>query len=129
MPFPGNGNVNKYTAKSWNGVEGDYALTGIQYSSNQSTFTVTMASASTGLDYPAIANPGNGVYSKNSSFALELVESSTAGTPASVSWTLDGASVSGSSVTLSQSGAHIIEATATYSSGRKDVLTLEIVVQ
>ena len=129
MPFPGNGNVNKYTAKSWNGVEGDYALTGIQYSSNQSTFTVTMASASTGLDYPAIANPGNGVYSKNSSFALELVESSTAGTPASVSWTLDGTSVSGSSVTLSQSGAHIIEATATYSSGRKDVLTLEIVVQ
>ena len=129
MPFPGNGNVNKYTAKSWNGVEGDYALTDIKYSSNQSTFTVTKASVSSGLDYPSIANPGNGIYSKNSSLALELLESSSAGSPDNVSWTFDGAAVNGDSVNLSQTGVHTVEATVTYPGGRKDVLTLEIVVQ
>ena len=129
IPFPGNGGVYQYTAKSWNGVESDYALTNIQYSSGQATFTVTTAAATSGLDYPAIANPGNGLYSKNASFALEVLESATAGTPSNVSWTYDGAAVNGTSITLSQTGVHTVEATVTYSSGRKDILTLEITVQ
>lgn len=129
MPFPGNNNVTTYTAKSWNGVEGDYALTGIQFNNNQSSFTLTKAVATSGLDYPAISNPGKGVYTKGSSFALELLESSTAGTPESVTWTYDGSAVSGDSVTLNQTGLHTVEATVTFAGGRKDILTLEITVQ
>ena len=128
IPFPGSSSVTQYTAKSWNGVDGDYALTNIAYSSNQSTFTVTKASATSGLDFFAIANPGKGVYSSGSSFALELLAPTDGKVPESVSWTFDGNAVSGDSVTLSAKGKHVVEATVSLSGGRRDVLTLEIQV-
>lgn len=128
VPFPGSSSVTSYTAKSWNGEEGNYALTNIQYTSpGQSVFTVTVSAASSGLDYPAIFNPGNGKYAKDSTLALELLEGSS-GEPESVTWTYDGTAVSGS-VPLSAAGIHVVEATVTFPGGRKDVLTLEIVVQ
>ena len=130
IPFPGKGNVMTYTAKSWNGVAGDYALTNIAFSSNQSTFTVTTSAVSTaGLDYYAIDNPGNGVYSRGNSFALKLVEPTDPGTLQSVSWTYDGTAVNGGSVSLTASGLHVIEATLNLGGGRQDILTLEIMVQ
>lgn len=128
IPFPGSGNVKTYTATSWNKVEGAYALSDISYSAGQSSFTLTNSSSASGLDYFAIANPGNGKYSKNGSFALELLEPE--GLEAvSVAWTYDGNAVSESSVTLSSTGVHVVEATVTLQGGRKDVVTLEITVQ
>ncbi len=129
LPFPGAGNVKTYTATSWNNVEGDFALSNIAYASEQSTFTVTKAVALSGVDWYAIANPGNGSYKKDASFSLEILPpTATAETPA-VSWTYDETAVSGSAITLSSAGQHTVEATLTFASGRKDIITLEITVQ
>lgn len=129
LPFPGAGNVKTYTAKSWNNVTGDFALSNIAYASGQSTFTVTKAVALSGVDWYAIANPGSGSYKKGASFQLEILPpSATAETP-SVSWTYDETAVSGSAITLSSAGQHTVEATLTFVSGRKDIITLEITVQ
>lgn len=130
IPFPGGSSVKSYTAKSWNNVEGDFALSNIDFASEQSTFTVTKAVALSGVDWYAIANPGNGSYKKGASFPLEVLPpTATAETP-SVSWTYDDTAISGSAINLSSSGQHTIEATLTFAaSGRKDILTLEITVQ
>ena len=127
MVFPGGGGVKSYTAKSWNGVESEYPLSNIAYGNQASTFTVTVPVPETPLDYPVIANPGNGVYSAGSSFTFALEESSTRPS-ASVVWYFDGAQVESASKSLT-AGKHTIEAVVTLESGRKDTVTLEIQVK
>ena len=122
IPFPGAGNVTTYTAKSWNGVESDISLSGITYSGRKVSFTVTMPSA--GLSYYSISNPGKGNYTAGSSFALALNE--VEGLQViNVEWRLDGAVVSGPSVTLT-AGAHTVEADIETPGGRRQIVTLEI---
>ena len=77
-----------------------------------------------GLSYPLIANAGT--YTAGSTFPLSL-ELPDGYVAASVQWTLDGAAVSGASITLT-SGPHVIEAEVTGENGRKDIITLEITV-
>lgn len=122
IPFPGSKAVSSYTAKSWNGVESDVTLSSISYSSDVVTFTVKLPSA--GLDYPVIANPGNGVYSAGSVFKLELVEVEN-NPSASVSWSFDGKSVEASSVALAK-GPHTVTAAVTMKDGSSYFIELEI---
>ena len=122
IPFPGSKMVTSYTAKSWNGVESEVSLSEISYSSDVVNFVVSMPSA--GLDYSVISNPGGGVYSAGSSFALQLVESET-DPSSSVTWKFDGATVSGSSVSLT-AGAHTITAAVTTKAGSSYTVELEI---
>ena len=77
-----------------------------------------------GLDFPYIPSAGN--YTAGQSFPLSLALPDGYVATA-VAWTLDGASVSGDSITLT-SGSHVIEAEVTGESGRKDIVTLEITV-
>lgn len=123
LPFPGGNNVTSYAPKSWNNVFTDISLSQIAYSANKASFVVDGVVAA-GLSYPTIANPGN--YTAGSSFPLSL-ELPDGYVATSVQWTLDGASVSGDSITLT-SGSHMIEAEVTGESGRKDIVTLEITV-
>ena len=128
LPFPtgsDNSLVNSYTARSWNGVESDVHLSDITYSNNQVSLYATVPSNT--LNYNVIGNPGNGVYSAGSSFALELV-TSEAQPVSSVAWYFDDEPVSGSSVTLS-AGTHVVEAHLTLSSGATKILELTIVAQ
>lgn len=128
IPFPtgsGNSLVNSYTARSWNGVDSDIQLSNISYSNNKVTLYATVPSNT--LNYNVIANPGNGVYSAGSDFALTLVESE-AQPVSSVSWFFDDEPVSGSSVRLS-SGKHVVEAHLTLASGESKILELTLNVQ
>lgn len=125
IPFPGSKNVTSYTPKSWNGVETEISLTNIAYANDQVTFRVEMPSS--GLDYPVIANPENGVYAHGSSFALEIVESENY-TVSSVKWYFDETLVQGTSLTLNQDGIHTVEAEVTLDDGRTMTVTLEILV-
>ena len=126
IPFPGSKNVTSYTAKSWNGVDSQVVLSDIAYSGGQVSFKAAVPSA--GLDYPVIRNPGGGTYAAGSSFALalDLPEGMTA---SAVRWSYDGASVSGTSLQLTQGGAHTVEADITLQGGRRMVVTLEIQVK
>lgn len=133
MVFPGSQNVKTYTAKSWNGVEGGYSisniefLSNIEFSSQKSTFHVTVPVIPTAIDYPVIANPGNGVYSAGSSFTFALEESTTR-PYSSVEWYFDGSKKTASSVTLT-AGSHTVEAAVKLEDGRTTKVTLEITVQ
>ncbi len=98
------------------------SLSSISYSSDVVTFTVKLPSA--GLDYPVIANPGNGVYSAGSVFKLELVEVEN-NPSASVSWSFDGKSVEASSVALA-AGPHTVTAAVTMKDGSSCFVELEI---
>lgn len=122
IPFPGSSSVSTYAPVSWNKVTGDITFSGIKYSGNTASFTVSVPTA--GLDYAVIANPGKGQYNAGDSFALEL---SGADDVSSVSWKFDGAGVSSSSVILSV-GEHTIDAAVTTASGRTYTVTLEITV-
>jgi len=122
LPFPGGNNVTSYAPKSWNNVFTEISLSQIAYSANKVSFNVDGVVA--GLNYPSIANSGN--YTAGSSFPLSLALPDGY-VAASVQWTLDGAAVSGASITLT-SGPHVIEAEVTGESGRKDIITLEITV-
>ncbi len=124
LPFPGGKNVTSYVPKSWNDVETDISLSEIGYSGDKATFKVSGV-VTAGLDYPVISNAGNYTAGQSFPLALELPDGYVA---ASVEWTLDGASVSGPSVTLT-AGSHVIEAEITTESGRKDIATLEITVK
>ena len=124
LPFPGGENVTSYVPKSWNDVETDISLSEIGYSGDKATFKVSGV-VTAGLDYPVISNAGNYTAGQSFPLALELPDGYVA---ASVEWTLDGASVSGPSVTLT-AGSHVIEAEITTESGRKDIATLEITVK
>lgn len=127
MVFPGSQSVTTYTAKSWNGVESDYVLSNIAYSSQKSTFNVTVPVIPSAIDYPVIANPGNGVYSAGSSFTFALEESTTR-PYSSVEWYFDGSKKTSASVTLT-AGSHTVEAAVKLENGRTTKVTLEITVQ
>ena len=124
LPFPGSSNVKTFTPRSWNGTDGEITLSNIAFSGSKVTFTVSGVSGFE-LEYPYISNPGKGSYSAGSSFALTLNTPGGYGTVSSVSWTLDGKVVSGSSVSLT-SGHHTVEASVTLESGKKDIVSLEL---
>ncbi len=124
LPFPGGKNVTSYVPKSWNGVATDITLSEIAYSSNKTTFKVSGV-VNAGLDFPYIPSTGNYTAGQSFPLSLELPDSYVA---TAIAWTLDGASVSGESITLT-AGSHVIEAEVTGESGRKDIVTLEITVQ
>ena len=124
IPFPGAGNVTTYTAKSWNGVESDISLSGITYSGRMVSFTVTIPAVASNLKYYTVKNPGKGVYAAGTSFALELNE--VADRPySSVEWHLDGAKVTGPTVTLT-AGSHTVEAVISLQDGKRQTATLEL---
>jgi M6 family metalloprotease-like protein len=126
IPFPGSESVTSFTAKSWNGVDSDIRLSNISYSNNQVTLYATVPSNT--LNYNVIANPGNGVYTAGSSFALELEQSDVQPVD-SVEWFVDDEPVSsaltGDSVTLT-AGTHVIEARLTLTSGETKILELAV---
>ena len=124
IPFPGGKNVTSYAPRGWSGNATDITLSGIAYAANKASFTVSGV-VTAGLDYPLIVHAGN--YSAGDSFPLE-VQLPDAYVASEVKWTLDGTSVSGTSVTLA-AGTHVIEAEVTEQSGRKDLVTLEITVK
>ncbi len=126
IPFPGSESVTSFTAKSWNGVDSDIVISNISYSNNQVTLYATVPSNT--LNYNVIANPGNGVYTAGSSFALELEQSDVQPVD-SVEWFVDDEPVSsaltGDSVTLT-AGTHVIEARLTLTSGETKILELAV---
>lgn len=126
IPFPGKKKVTSFVPVSWNGVTGDVALSEIAYTGGKSTFRVRGMESNV-LDYPVINNPGNGVYTAGSVFALELnvPDGYTAG---NVRWLVDGSLVAGSTLTLT-AGQHVIEAEVVRQVGEKDIITLEIAVK
>lgn len=124
IPFPGGKNVTSYAPKGWSENATEISLSGIAYAANKASFTVSGV-VTAGLDYPLIVQPEN--YTAGSSFPLE-VELPDGYVAGSVKWTVDGAFVSGASVSLA-AGLHVIEAEVTAEGGRKDVVTLEITVK
>ena len=123
--FTGASGRSSFTGTSWNGVSCDVSLSDISYASNQVTFYATVPS--TVLNYNVIANPGNGVYSAGSNFALELQESA-AQPVSSVAWYFDDEPFSGTSVTLT-AGTHVVEAHLTLTSGETKILELTLEAQ
>ena len=125
IPFPGQGNITSFTAKSWNGVESSITLSDISYSGGQVTFNVSVPY---NLDYYTILNPKAGVYSVGDNF--ELGVNQVAGKPyTSIKWYLDGTEVSGTSIPLTTAGTHKIKADITLQDGKRQAVTLEITVQ
>lgn len=123
--FPGAAKKYSFTGTSWNGVESEIKLSNISYSNNTVSFYAEAPSVE--LNYNVIDNPGNGVYTAGSSFALSLVES--AAQPVySVSWYFDDEPVSGPSVVLT-AGTHVIEAHLTLATGETRILELTVVAQ
>ena len=123
--FPGTAGKKTYTAKSWNGVDSDVQLSSISYSGEQVSLYATVPSSS--LNYNVIANPGGGVYSAGSDFALTLIESE-AQPVSSVAWFFDDEPVSGPTVRLT-AGRHVVEAHLTLGSGETKILELTLNVQ
>jgi M6 family metalloprotease-like protein len=126
IPFPGDDNITTYKPKSWNGVESAISFSSIALNGNVITFDVSGV-VTEGLDYPYIANPGKGIYSAGSAFALEVV-TPDGENPSEVSWKMDGEAVSGTSVNL-PAGSHKIEAALTLSSGKTCAVILELKAQ
>ena len=120
--FSGASGRSAFTATSWNGVASSVRLSNITYASNQITLYASVASNT--LDYTVIANPGNGVYSAGSSFALSLIETQ-AQPVSSVLWYFDDEPVGGPSVTL-PAGTHVVEAHLTLANGATRILELTI---
>ena len=134
IPFPGSSKVTEYTPVSWNGVESSISLSGISYANNTVSFRVNVPKET--LDYPVIANPGNGSYQSGALFDLELTlpEDYDASQISSVSWYFDdepvpdGLNLGGGTVIL-RSGIHTVEAALTLNTGDILTLTLEISAQ
>lgn len=126
LPFPGSKKVTTFTPKSWDGVWSDYKLTQIAYADEKVSFRLIGPDANI-LDYPVIANPGDGVYAAGSTFtfALDLPEGFVAD---SVKWQYDGKAMSALTVKLSV-GAHTITAQVAVPDGKEMLLTLEIDVK
>ena len=90
------------------------------------SFTVTIPAVASNLKYYTVKNPGKGVYAAGTSFALELNE--VANRPySSVEWHLDGAKVTGPTVTLT-AGSHTVEAVISLQDGKRQTATLELKV-
>ena len=125
IPFPGAKSITSYTAKSWNGVVSSVSLSSIAYDGAKVTFTAKLPS--NGLDYYSIRNPGGGVYTAGSSFALVL-DAPEGGSYSSVKWYFDDQEQNAASVTLT-AGSHTVEAEISLPDGKKQMVTLEIKVQ
>ena len=79
----------------------------------------------TGYNY--IADPQNGVYSEGYTFPLTLVETAGDRKPGTaISWYFDDEPVSTTSVTLTTSGTHLIEARFTTTAGKTKIVELEV---
>ena len=78
------------------------------------------------LGFNHIANPGNGSYRAGDRFELALVRYED-DPYTSLSWTFDGQSVQGGSVTLT-AGIHTVEAHLVYPDGTSEVIRLVITV-
>ena len=77
-----------------------------------------------------ILNPGNGQpYPVGTVFELSLEGNGLGEMPTSISWTIDGTPVSGSSVTLSTAGKHTVKAVLTYSDGSTEDIEQVVQVQ
>lgn len=120
IPFPGTKNVINYNPISWNNVETDVSLTGIDFS-NSRNYIAFNANC---RNFPMINNPGHGVYSAGSAFNLRINYGS-AQKASSVAWYLDGESVGSSSVTLA-AGPHKVQAVLSYSDGTVRRINLQL---
>lgn len=78
------------------------------------------------LGYLYIADPLGGVYPPGEEFSLQLCGDTG---EAQVSWQLDGAEVSGESITLPQEGEHTLQAIIQYSDKHKEILSLKIYIK
>ena len=125
IPFPGSSNTTTYVPKYWSGVDSSISISNIEYSNNRVSFYVHVPTGE--VDYPVIANPGNGVYNSGDSFELSLVEAE-ARPVSSVEWYFDDEPVYGTSVLL-RGGEHMVEAVITLASGESMTVTLEIIVE
>ena len=125
IPFPGRGGVTSYAPVDWSGSVSEISFSSIMYDTATGSVTLTAAVPSEELDFNTIANPGN--YVSGSRFAFELVEAEGRH-PESTVWYYDDEPVSADAVTLT-SGTHRIEAVLTYSGGKTERLTLEILVR
>ena len=123
IPFPYQ-NVNTYTPKSWNNVNGAITFSEIAFSGGRLTLKATVPSDD--LDYVTIANAGSYRAGDRFTFALRISDNATA--PESVVWYFDDEPVQSDSVTLT-AGAHTVEAVLTQAGGRTEILTLEIDAQ
>ncbi len=126
IPFPGTESVTSFTAIDWDGAASEFALSNIAYASGQVTATVKKVVYS-GVDFPFIANPGNGIYQAGEAFSLAVV-TPDGNDPDSVAWKLDGTAVSGDSVVL-PAGSHILEAEVVLADGQSYTVTLEVSAQ
>ena len=122
--FPGTNTVTSFTPTSWSGAASPISFSQITYPNGEGSVSLSVSGVP-GMDYPVIANPGNGVYAAGGSFNLAIDYS---GATQGVSWTLDGNAVAGPSVTL-EAGAHLIEATVTLDGGKTAVVSLEVTAQ
>ena len=128
IPFPGAGNIKTYTSKSWNGLDSDISLSNISASGGKVAFDASLPSINLQLDYYSICNPKFGAYSVGDIFELEV--NAVPNDPfSSIQWYFDGSKVSGSSVTLTSAGAHTIKADIALQSGKRQIVTLEIIVK
>lgn len=120
IPFPGTKNVVNYNPISWNNVETDVSLTGIDFS-NTRNYIAFNANC---RNFPMINNPGHGVYPAGSAFNLRINYGS-AQKASSLAWYLDGESVGSSSVTLA-AGPHKVQAVLSYSDGTVRRINLQL---
>ena len=126
IPFPGGENVTSFAAVDWEGVTSEITLSNISYAGGKVTATVSYPSVS-GVDFPFIDNPGNGVYEAGSAFNLAVV-TPDGSDPVNASWKVDGTSVNAASVTLT-AGSHLIEATVTLSDSKTYKIKLEVTAE
>ena len=110
-----------------------YAVSRLRSPSTFTLWSMYSRSLETSLS-EIIANPGNGVYTAGSSFALELV-TSEAQPVSTVAWYLDDEPVGTAaapsvarSVTLA-AGTHLIEAHLTLTAGETKIVELTVVAQ
>lgn len=122
MVYPGAFDVTEYTPVTWDRHELGLFLQDIDYRSGISH--VTLFKDSGLINYSSIACASS--YKVGDILELKLVEAEE-DKPASVSWTLDGRSVSGS-VRFSSAGICLLEATLSYADGRREVIESRIEV-
>lgn len=132
--FPGKNNVTSYTPIDWNKKETGVVISDIVYSDGKVSLFVTKDGDDPGepqeaktladFGHDCIADPGFGTYAAGDAFALEvlLAEGHEA---SSVSWSVDGESVTSGTVTLS-AGDHLIRADVALTDGTRKTLKLAV---
>ena len=121
IPFPGTKNIVNYNPISWNNVQTDVSLTGINFSNARNYISFNASCR----NFPMINNPGHGVYSAGGTFALRINYGSSA-EASSVAWFIDGESVDSSSPVTLAAGSHKVQATLTYSDGTVRRISLQL---